>query len=159
MRQMVDLMKDLSLNMLGNVGNNRGRARFANQPGGEGQPKNGARQSNGRGWRQIPTCYNCGELGHISPQCDKPPRMGGDMYPLPAQLPNRSNDYGVEIKGEAGSTGLTAADKGKTKVLSVVGLEKVVANEDPVVMPIGKRSTKEKEGRNGAGPSKKGKEP
>ena len=84
MRQMVDLMKDLSLNMLGNAGNNRGRGRFANQPGGEGQPKSGTGHSNGRSWRQIPTCYNCGELGHISPQCDKPRRMGGDMYPLPA---------------------------------------------------------------------------
>ena len=51
MRQMVDLMKDLSLNMLGNAGNNGGRARFANQPGGEGQSKNGAGQGNGRGWR------------------------------------------------------------------------------------------------------------
>ena len=40
-------------------------------------------------------------------------------------------------------------------MLSVVGLEKVAANEDPVVMPVGKRSTEEKEGRNGAGPSKK----
>ena len=96
----------------------------------------------------MPTCYNCEELGHISPQCDKPPRMGGDMYLLPAQLPNRSNDYGIEIKGEVGSSGLTAIDKGKTKVLSVVGLDKVVANEDPVVMPVGmhvgKRSTEEK---------------
>ena len=156
MRQMVDLMKDLSLNMLGNAGNNRGRARFANQPGGEGQSKNGAGQGNGRGWRQMPTCYNCGELGHIIPQCDKPPRMGGDMYPLlPAQLPNRSNDYGIEIKGEEDSSDLTTADKGKTKVLSVVGLEKVVANEDPLVMPVGKRSREEKEGRNGVGPSKK----
>ena len=44
---MVDLMKDLSLNMLGNAGNNRDR--FANQPGGEGQSKNGAGQGNGRG--------------------------------------------------------------------------------------------------------------
>ena len=30
MRQVVDLMKNISLNMLGNVGNNRGCARFAN---------------------------------------------------------------------------------------------------------------------------------
>ena len=49
MRQMVDLMKNLSLNMLGNVGNNRGRVRFANQQGGEEKPKNGASgQSNGK---------------------------------------------------------------------------------------------------------------
>ena len=51
MRQMVDLMKNLSLNMLGNVGNNRGRVRFANQPGDEEKPRNGAGQSNGRVWR------------------------------------------------------------------------------------------------------------
>ncbi|RYA83941.1 hypothetical protein DD594_26725, partial [Enterobacter cloacae complex sp. 4DZ1-17B1] len=81
MRQVVDLMKNLSLNMLGQVGINRGRGRFANQPGGEERPRNGAGQSNSRFWRQTPTCYNCGELGHISPRCDKPPRMGGDMYP------------------------------------------------------------------------------
>ena len=56
MRQVVDLMKNLSLNMLGNAGNNRGRGRFANQPRGEGQTKNGVGQTNGRGWRQIPTC-------------------------------------------------------------------------------------------------------
>lgn len=48
MRQVVDLMKYLSLNMLGNVGNNQGLARFANQPGGEGQPRNGVGQGNGR---------------------------------------------------------------------------------------------------------------
>ena len=40
-------------------------------------------------------------------------------------------------------------------MLSVVGLEKIATNEDLVVMPVGKRSTEEKEGRNGAGPSKK----
>ena len=156
MRQMVDLMKNLSLNMLGNVGNNRGRVRFANQPGDEERPRNGAGQSNGRVWKQTPTCYNCGELGHISPQCDKPRRMGGDMYPLPRQVLNRSNDYGIEIKGErAGSSGLTQEEKGKTKVISVVTLEKAAKLEDPLVMPIGKRTTQDKEGGNGAGPSKK----
>ena len=40
------------------------------------------------------------ELGHISLHCDKPPRQGGDMYPLPAQLPNRSNYFGIEVRGE-----------------------------------------------------------
>ena len=58
------------------------------------------------------------------------------MYPLPAQLPNRSNDYGIEIKGdEAGPSKLTAEEKGKTKVLSAVRLEKS-GSKDPVVMPI-----------------------
>ena len=42
------------------------------------------------------------------------------MYPLPTKLPKRSNDYGIEIKGEAGSSGLTQEEKGKTKVLNVV---------------------------------------
>ena len=60
---------------------------------------------NCRSGRQTPTCYNCGELGHISPHCDKSPIQGGDMYPLPTQLPNRSNDYGIEIKQETGSSG------------------------------------------------------
>ena len=45
-------------------------------------------------------------------------------------------------------------EKGKTKVLSVVCLEKS-GSKDPVVMPIGKRSTEEKEGRSAAGLSKK----
>ena len=77
------------------------------------------------------------------------------MYPLPTQLPNRSNDNGIEIRGEARSSGLTKEEKGKTKVLNVVTLEKVAMPEDPLVMPIGKRTTEEKEGRGTAGPSKK----
>ena len=121
MREVVDLMKNLSLNLLGNAGANRGQRKPFNQATGDhSQHKHNHGQSGGKGWRFAPTCYNCGELGHISPQCDKPPRMGGDMYPLPTQLPNRSNDYGIEIKGEAGSSGLTQEEKGKTKVLNVV---------------------------------------
>ena len=92
MRQVVDLMKNLSLNLLGNVGNNRGYGRQSNQSNNDGG------QNNNKKWKNIPSCYNCGEIGHISPHCDKPRRMGGDMYPLPAQLSNRSNDYGIEIK-------------------------------------------------------------
>ena len=60
------------------------------------------------------------------------------MYPLPVQLPNRSNDFGIEIRGdEAGPSKLTAEDKGKRKVLSVVHLEKS-GSKDPMVMPTGK---------------------
>ena len=84
MRQVVDLMKNLSLNLLSNARNAQGHGRQANQFNGDnGQGKTGNGLNNGRGWRKVPTCYNCGELGHISPQCDKPSRMGGDMYPLP----------------------------------------------------------------------------
>ena len=89
-RQVVELMKNISLNLLGNA---QSRGRQFNQPNGDnGQGRSGGDSNNGRGWKKIPTCYNCGDLGHIIPQCDKPPRMGGDMYPLLAQLPNRSND-------------------------------------------------------------------
>ena len=77
------------------------------------------------------------------------------MYPLPSQLPNRANDFGIDIKDEAGPSGLTAPEKGKTKVINVVSLEKTVMSEDTLVMPIGKRTTEEKEGRGVAGPSKK----
>ena len=122
---------------------------------GDGQPRNGGDQGARRNWKYPPTCYNCGKLGHISPQCDKPPRMGGDMYPLPSQLPNRANDFGIDIKDEAGPSGLTAAEKGKAKVISVVSLEKSAKLEETLVMPIGKRTTEEKEGRGVAGPSKK----
>ena len=80
MRQMVDMMKDLSLSLLSNQRNGRGRERPSNQ-GGDGQPRPAG--GGQRNWKYPPTCYNCGEVGHISPQCDKPPRMGGDVYPLP----------------------------------------------------------------------------
>ena len=70
-------------------------------------------------------------------------------------MPNRSNDYGIEIKGDAGLNGLTQDEKNKTKVLNVVCLEKIEAFEDPIVMPVGKRNIEEKEGRSVAGPSKK----
>ena len=67
------------------------------------------------------------------------------MYPLPTQLPNRSNNYGIEIKGEARSSGLTEEEKGKTKVLNVVCFEKTIVLGEPLVMavdqmPIGKRT-------------------
>ena len=41
---------------------------------------------------------------------------------------------------------MSAEEKGKTKVLSVVGLERIVKVEDPVVMPVGREAQrKEKE--------------
>ncbi|MCO5604219.1 hypothetical protein L7F22_058382 [Adiantum nelumboides] len=152
MRQVVDLMKNLSLNLLSNAGNHHGQGRQFNQTNSSGGQNSGG----GKRWKNVPTCYNCGELGHISPQCDKPKRLGGDMYPLPTQLPNRSSDYGIEIKGdETGLSRFTTKENGKAKVLSVVKLEKTSVLEDSLVMPIGKRTTEEKEGRSGAGPSKK----
>ena len=49
---------------------------------------------------------------------------------------------------------MIAKEKGKAKVVSVVCLEKC-GSKDLVVMTIGKRGTKEKEGRIATGPSKK----
>ncbi|MCO5601602.1 hypothetical protein L7F22_055725 [Adiantum nelumboides] len=145
-------MKNLSLNLLSNARNYHGQGRQFNQTNNNGGQNSGG----GKQWKNVPTCYNCGELGHISPQCDKPKRLGGDMYPLPAQLPNRSSDYGIEIKGdEAGPSRFITEEKGKAKVLNVVKLKKTSVLEDSLVMPIGKRTTEEKEGRSGAGPSKK----
>ena len=84
MREVVDIMKNLSLNLFSNASANHGHKKPFNQPTDDHtQHKHNHGQSGGRAWRFTPTCYNCGELGHINPQCDKPPRMGGDMYPLP----------------------------------------------------------------------------
>ena len=46
-------------------------------------------------------------------------------------------------------------EKDKTKILNIVGLEKSVKFEEPMVMPIDKRIIDEKEGRSLASPSKK----
>lgn len=76
------------------------------------------------------------------------------MYPLPVQLPNRANDYGIEIRGEAGSSGLTQEEKGKTKVVNMLRLEKISSASDPVVMLVRKRG-EEEERRTRAGSRKK----
>ena len=96
--QMVDLMKNLSLNLMSNTGGGRGRGHGYYQRGtNEGQIGGDSGHGFGRGCQYIPTCCNCGELGHKSFECDKPPHMGDDMYPLPNQIPNRSNDYAIDI--------------------------------------------------------------
>ena len=131
-KQVLDLMKNLSLNLLVNARNVQGHGRKANHPNGDGGQGNG-----GKRWRNMPTCYSCGEIGHINHLCNKTKRMGGDMYPLPAHFPNWSNDFGIEIKmDKVGSSRLTAKEKGNTKVLSVIKLEKIEPMEDPVVMTI-----------------------
>ena len=50
-------------------------------------------------------------LGHITFACDKPPIMVGDVCPLMAQVLNRENDYGIEMKGEVGFYGLRNKEK------------------------------------------------
>ena len=62
MRQVVDLFKDLSLNLLNDARNGRGCERNENPAKGDGQPRNGGGQSTRRNWKYPPTCYNCGEL-------------------------------------------------------------------------------------------------
>ena len=78
------------------------------------------------------------------------------MYPLPDQLLNRSNDFGIEVKGnKVGPSRLIAKEKGKTNVLNAVKLKKIEPVEDPMVIPIGKRTIEEKEGRSPPSPNKK----
>lgn len=59
-------------------------------------------------------------------------RRGGDMFPLPSWLSRRSNDSVVEIKADTHPHGLTTDEKGNTKVVSVISIEKT-KKENPVV--------------------------
>ncbi|MCO5556648.1 hypothetical protein L7F22_010199 [Adiantum nelumboides] len=112
MQEVVGIMKNLSVHMMGG---GRGQGYGYGRGYGSNECFAGGR---GRGMavrRDMFQCYNCGEWGHKNPQCDKPKRMGGDMFPLPSQIPCRAQDYGIEIKGKSGPSGLTAEENGKTK--------------------------------------------
>lgn len=153
MQQVVDLMKNMSLNLMNSTGG-KGRGKQYYAPS-EGPPTGG---SGGKGYysrRRLPTCFKCGELGHYSTECDRPPRAGGDMFPLPSQLPDRSKDYAVDIREDPGpSSRFTAEEKGKGKAVNVITLEKTKKRETNV-MPIGKRTTDKRDNRGIPGPSKK----
>ncbi|MCO5563117.1 hypothetical protein L7F22_016753 [Adiantum nelumboides] len=106
---MQDMMQELWLNVLGGGGSHGcGQGRGMAQPyeaqsnanvgcGGQGafEPQR----------RITPTCYNCGKLGHIRTQCPKPIMMGGDMFLLPQHIPNRANDYVLDIMRDQGVCG------------------------------------------------------
>ena len=77
------------------------------------------------------------------------------MYRLPANLPSRSNDYAVDIRGEAGPRGPPNDNKGKEKMINIVTVEQKKNQSEPDVMPLGKRNPDEREGRNATGPCKK----
>ena len=148
MKKMMELMKNLSINLMNNP-SGRGRGRGSYEAAGEGAPSGGR----GRGYygRRLPTCYRCGEYGHYSNECDRPPRAGGHIFPLPSDLPDRSKDFGVEIKDEAGPSRppeWMIKYKGKGKMVSVITIEEPKKKEEEAdVMPLGKRTTDEQEGK------------
>ena len=152
LNQVVDMMKTLSINLMNQGGGQRGHGQGYNSYN-QGEDNRSGGGGYGRGHRPIPTCYNCGELGHKSPNCPKPRHMGGDMYPLPLHIPNRANDYGIDLRDEAGPSRLSAKEKGKTKFFNIVTVEKKERETD--VMPLGKLTPEEQEGTNSPGPSKK----
>ncbi|MCO5560222.1 hypothetical protein L7F22_013833 [Adiantum nelumboides] len=147
---MMTMMQELRLNVLGGGGGHgRGRGRGVAQPY---EVQSNANLGRGQGAfepprRFIPTCYNCGELGHIRTQCPRPIRMGGDMFPLPQQIPNRANDYALDIRGDQGAEQENQASTSGGHV-GIVRVEKKEAD----MMPLGKR---EREGYAAPGPSKK----
>ena len=76
------------------------------------------------------------------------------MYPLPSLIPSCANDYAIDIKTDLGPSGLTIEDKGKGKLVNVIAIEKVRADLDALVMPVGKRTTRGPGG-SGVHPNKK----
>ncbi|MCO5587413.1 hypothetical protein L7F22_041362 [Adiantum nelumboides] len=150
MQDMMTMMQELRLNVLGGGGGRgHGQGRGVAQPY-EVQPN--ANLGRGQGAfepprRFIPTCYNCGELSHIRTQCPRPIRMGGDMFPLPQQIPKKANDYALDKMGDQG-----AEQENQASTLGGhVGIVRVEKKEADM-MPLGKR---EREGYAAPGPSKK----
>ncbi|MCO5592793.1 hypothetical protein L7F22_046796 [Adiantum nelumboides] len=73
--------------------------------------------------------------------------MRGDMFPLPQQIPNRANDYALDVMGDQGAEQENQASTSGGHV-GIVRVEKKEAD----MMPLGKR---EREGYAAPGPSKK----
>lgn len=135
LNQVVDMMKTLSINLMNQGVGQRGHGRGYNSYN-QGEDHQSGGGGYGRGRIPIPTCCNCGELGHKNPDCPKPRRMGGDMYPLPLHIPNRAYDYGIDLRDEAGPSRLSAEQKEKTKIINIVTVEKKQREVD--VMPLEK---------------------
>ena len=90
LHEAMELMNSLSLN-----GKGRGRGVPNNRkdtlPTTEGSSGGMGR---GRGYYLGNVkCWNCGELGHISPHC-----VGGEMYPVMQRMNDRTGDHGIEVK-------------------------------------------------------------
>ena len=135
----VELIKSLSLNWVEFGGRGRGRGIMGRKvegaldaeasPGGIGR---------GREYPSSVKCWNCEEWGHISPQCDKPVRLGGDMYPIMHRENDRLGDYEVEVKEASKpspSKSVSWEDKEKGKAVSLIDAKKI-----PEVMPVAKRT-------------------
>ena len=76
----------------------------------------------GRVYPSTMKCWNYDEWGHISPQCDKPVRIG-DMYPIMHRENDRLGDYAVEVREASkpsSSKRVSREDKEKGKVVSLI---------------------------------------
>ncbi|MCO5550901.1 hypothetical protein L7F22_004395 [Adiantum nelumboides] len=60
--------------------------------------------------------------------------------------------------GEAGPSGLTAEEKGKTKVVNIIQLDKGKDDINAMVMPVGKKTTREQENSDASPSHKRGKQ-
>ena len=53
----------------------------------------------------------------------------------------------MEIKGDDGPSGLTAEEKGKTKIVNIITVDEAKEEEEADVMPATKRTVNERETR------------